>query len=139
MSDLIDRQKVLNTLDFADNALIGEGRTIEKYKELLTECIKVLPTAENKGDLISRQAILDELEKWDWQELYLPIHFKENIIDVIPSINPQEPKIGRWKRISMDKYVQHAMAYYKCSECGKDIIGEHNYCPNCGAKMESEV
>lgn len=50
----------------------------------------------------------------------------------------QEPKIGHWKRISIDKYVQHAMAYYKCSECGKDIIGEHNYCPNCGAKM-SEI
>ena len=48
----------------------------------------------------------------------------------------QKPKIGHWKRISMDKYVQHAMAYYRCSECGKDIIGEHNYCPNCGAKMK---
>lgn len=48
---------------------------------------------------------------------------------------PQEQKTGHWKRISIDKYVQHAMAYYKCSECGKDIIGYHNYCPNCGAKM----
>ena len=47
-----------------------------------------------------------------------------------------ESKTGYWKRISMDKYVQHAMAYYRCSECGKDIIGEHNYCPYCGAKME---
>ena len=46
------------------------------------------------------------------------------------------PKIGRWKRVSMDKYVQHAMAFYRCSECGEDIIGEHNYCPTCGTKME---
>jgi len=50
----------------------------------------------------------------------------------------QEPKTGHWKRISIDKYVQHAMAYYKCSVCDKDIIGTHNYCPNCGAKM-SEI
>lgn len=42
------------------------------------------------GDLISRQAVLDELEKWDWQELYLPIHFKENIIDVLPSVQPKK-------------------------------------------------
>ena len=30
------------------------------------------------------------------------------------------------------------MAYnYVCSECGKSIgVIKHNYCPNCGAKME---
>ena len=48
MSDLISRQKVLNTLDFADNAL-DEERTVEKYKELLTECIKALPSASEKS------------------------------------------------------------------------------------------
>lgn len=48
MSDLIDRQAVLNTLDNMDKAL-DEERTVEKYKELLTECIKVLPSVENKG------------------------------------------------------------------------------------------
>lgn len=37
------------------------------------------------SDLISRQAVLDELEKWDWQELYLPIHFKQ-ILDDVPSV-----------------------------------------------------
>ena len=112
----------------------GQYISLRRFLEVKAEAEQ-----EPCEDCVSRKAVLDELKKWDWQELYLPIHFKENIIDVIPSINPQEPKIGRWKRISMDKYVQHAMAYYKCSECGKDIIGEHNYCPNCGAKMESEV
>ena len=52
------------------------------------------------GDLISRQAVLDELNKWEWQELYLPIHFKENIIDVVPPVNPQEPKTGHWIPVS---------------------------------------
>ena len=41
--------------------------------------------SKNKGDLISRQAVLDEIEKWDWQDLYLPIHFKQ-ILDDIPSV-----------------------------------------------------
>lgn len=44
MSELISKQKILATLDFADNALTDEERTVEKYKELLTECIKVLPS-----------------------------------------------------------------------------------------------
>lgn len=46
MSDYISRQKVLATLDYADNALTDEERTVEKYKELLTECIKTLPKVE---------------------------------------------------------------------------------------------
>ena len=50
--DLISRQAVLNTLDFADNALTDEVRTVENFKALLTECIKVLPSAENKGEWI---------------------------------------------------------------------------------------
>lgn len=58
-------------------------------------------------------------------------------IKALPPVTPQ-PKIGHWKRISIDKYVQHAMAYYKCSVCDKDIIGTHNYCPNCGSRMEVE-
>ena len=41
MSDLISRQAVLNTLDNMDKAL-DEERTVEKYKKLLTECIKVM-------------------------------------------------------------------------------------------------
>ena len=49
MNNLISRQKVLNTLDFVDKACIGEERTVEKYKELLTECIKVLPSASEKS------------------------------------------------------------------------------------------
>ena len=41
------------------------------------------------SDLISRQAVLDELEKWDWQDLYLPIHFKQ-ILDDVPSADIME-------------------------------------------------
>ena len=62
MSELISKQAVLNTLDNMDKAL-DEDRTVETYKALLTECIKVLPSAEIKGDLISRQAVLDEMDK----------------------------------------------------------------------------
>lgn len=51
LSELITKQAVLNTLDNADKFL-DEERTVEKYKELLTECIKVLPSAENTGEWI---------------------------------------------------------------------------------------
>lgn len=50
--DLISRQKVLNTLDFADKALTDEVRTVENFKAILTECIGVLSSAENTGEWI---------------------------------------------------------------------------------------
>ena len=47
----------------------------------------------------------------------------------------QEQKTGHWKRRSIDFYIQHATGYYKCSECGEDVVCKHNYCPNCGCRM----
>lgn len=47
----------------------------------------------------------------------------------------QEPKTGHWKRISMDKYSEHAKYWYRCDRCGKDNLGNTDWCPNCGAKM----
>ena len=49
----------------------------------------------------------------------------------------QEPKTGHW--IFVDKAHEHA----HCSECDYGDVDlmdgrPHNYCPNCGAKMESE-
>ena len=52
----------------------------------------------------------------------------------------QEPKIGHWRAI----YQGDEVIDYRCSECefgntfGKSTWGM-NYCPYCGAKMESEV
>lgn len=84
-------------------------------------------------DAISRQAAIDAIRKCHCEEWV-----KADIGASIEALSPVTPaeKVGQWKRISMDKYVQHAMAYYKCSVCGKDIIGTHNYCPSCGAKMQ---
>lgn len=96
--------------------------------EALDMAIKALEQ-EPSGDLISRQAVLDELNKWEWQELYLPIHFKENIIDVVPSVNPQEPKTGHW--IDMDE----GFSPCECSECGSVEFIKSKYCPNCGCRM----
>ena len=47
----------------------------------------------------------------------------------------QEPKTGHWKRISIDKYSEHAKYWYRCDKCGKDNLGDTDYCPNCGARM----
>ena len=52
----------------------------------------------------------------------------EDTIDDAPTIAPV--KHGRW--------VMQGTAY-GCSLCGEGVIHPfHNYCPNCGARMEGE-
>lgn len=86
-------------------------------------------------DLISRQAVLDLCDSKDPE--YRVIHFKEDV-ECLPSVNSQEPKTGHWKRISMDKYSEHAKYWYRCDRCGKDNLGNTDWCPNCGADMRGE-
>lgn len=66
MNDCIRRKAVLETLDDMYNAL-DEDRTVENYKELLTECYEVLPPVTPQTekrmethacDCISREAVI---------------------------------------------------------------------------------
>lgn len=89
--DFISRQAVLNTLDKMDKAL-DTDRTVESYKELLTECYKDLPPAV-----------------------------------------PNE-KTGKWIEGGYED------RYYVCSKCNYEASEywhkpSYKYCPNCGVKM----
>jgi rubrerythrin len=48
-------------------------------------------------------------------------------------VEEQDRPIGHWKKESFPRNK----TYYMCSECGRGGIGEYSYCPNCGAKMDS--
>ena len=91
------------------------------------------------SDLIDRQAVCDVLStewiKYVPMELDMSLAFVLGKINELPSVTPTE-RTGHWKRISIDKYSEHAMYWYRCDRCGKDNLGNTDYCPNCGAKME---
>ena len=130
----------------------GSGRcTDEQHYEAKQIAIKALEQ-EPCDDVVSRQAVLDELNKWEWQELYLPIHFKENIIDVVPSVRPQEQtkeehldvfEVVNTPWIFLDNCANSG---YYCSKCKKKLVKDGwsetvkkiNFCPNCGAKMNED-
>lgn len=88
-------------------------------------------------DLISRQELLKKLNELDQQELYLPCHFKECVIDEVSNI-PQ--KTGQW----IERVDERGDVYYECSNCeeaftlreGTPADNLYNHCPNCGAEME---
>ena len=41
--------------------------------------------SRQENDNISRQAAIEAMNEWDWQELYLPIHFKQ-LLEELPTI-----------------------------------------------------
>ena len=45
---------------------------------------------------IDADALIEELQKWDWQDTYLPIHFKELLVDEAPSIDIVRCKDCKW-------------------------------------------
>ena len=92
-----------------------------------------------QDELISRQAVLDlpRLKSFNaWGDV---IYESVDVEDIrqLPSVKPQE-KTGHWIITSMSN-----MAY--CSECdylfrdvSASIVKHFKFCPNCGAKMQTE-
>lgn len=92
-------------------------------------------------DTVSRQAAIDALQ--DVSKYYTEkgrkwhphVDFMVDAIKDLPPVTSQQ-KIGKWVK----EYI--GCTYDVCSECKQKITTgyfEYNYCPNCGAKMESEV
>jgi len=123
------REEAKRRLLNIERSLPNTFRTKEDVRnfEALEMAIKALEQ-EPSGDLISRQAVIDACE----QSINI-LEAVDRIMD-LPSVE-QEPKAGHWKRISMDKYSEHAKYWYRCDRCGKDNLGNTDWCPNCGAKM----
>lgn len=53
----------------------------------------------------------------------------------IPAADVVEVRHGRWIEQSPD-FDLCGVAYYQCSECGKEQQTPSNYCQFCGAKMD---
>ena len=68
-------------------------------------------------------------------------------MDAQPTVDAVEVVHGRWEKYTDDKFMGYGadgrMRYrkvysYKCSKCWSYTAVKHNYCPNCGAKMDGD-
>lgn len=133
--DAISRQAVINAIE-NDCMKGGLGSCFACYNDAqaFRGEIEKLPSVNSQpcDDAISRDAVIEKLNEWDWQELYLPIHFKEHIIDELPSVTQ---KSGKW--------IETEYHRWRCSVCREKGMSEWdnihnvrtNFCPNCGADM----
>jgi len=106
------------------------------YDDTLWEKMKEAHTLkQEETDAISRQAVIDAIyANGVWENEYnLTSSRIKKAVEVLPSVTPAE-KVGHW--IDVDRI------WFKCSGCGANRkmmpAYKEYYCPNCGAKMESE-
>lgn len=142
------QKHVGNTLEMRCDDAISRQAALKLFAthdgKYLFEAIRDLPsvTPIPCSDAISRQAVmrvLDEIGS-DFDSPRNAVVSLDGIADAVqglPSVTPQEPKTGRWILDETDNSIT-------CDKCGcliwaNDISnGDAHYCPNCGARMESE-
>ena len=49
---------------------------------------------------------------------------------IIPAVDAVKVKHGRWLPVDEKNDA------FDCSECDAMVVKKHNYCPNCGARMD---
>ena len=92
-------------------------------------------------DLISKQVAIDDAHRQIWYRMNP--NMRERIdtwLVNLPTVQPEQ-KTGRWEFIG-EEIGAFNIRYQinKCSECGwtNSLFIPKNFCPNCGAKMESD-
>ena len=159
---LSQEPKVLNTIDFAIDASNGDTNYFVGFRNGLRYAKSLIDGEEPQfescaeqepcDDAVSREELLKAIDTWDkfgvddtnslfrLDNLSLPhyvpyIHY-DDVIKCIKGMPPvtQKSKTGHW--------IDYCYQNYRCSECDYIIadsdVDEYKYCPNCGAKMESE-
>ena len=80
-----------------------------------------------KAELIDRQRAIDEfyMDTCDVDK----VEWAESVLKRVPTAERK----GNWIDIKCG-----SVSIWKCSECEEIFSENYHYCPNCGARMESE-
>lgn len=64
----------------------------------------------------------------------------DGLLDMCPIIDPKSFQThGQWNDIKSEVLNTDTTWICRCSLCGCPQDYKHNYCPNCGAKMDGQV
>ena len=97
------------------------------------------------GDLISRKALLEAAEhNVEFQEGIVDVYILESILAGMPAVDAAPVVHGEWIGYETSSYNGNdeygeprwiPKKFFRCSVCRKGTAVRHNFCPNCGAKM----
>ena len=120
------REEAINKLVNARYA--DEFQGDEELTEAHLMAIKAL-SQEPCDDAISRQDAIDAIYEYEFSN-WCDKDEVSTILNDLPSVTQ---KSGCWIEHQDGRWI-----YAKCSKCGTVHDTQTNFCPNCGAKMESE-
>lgn len=112
-------------------SLCYKGELSEKERDRIIQALEQQPSE----DCISRESVIEWLKDKDIIKTKNQEENARKELAFLSSVIPQS-KIGHWIRT---RTWEHDGELY-CSKCGfvpHDERDCHNFCPNCGAKMES--
>lgn len=90
-----------------------------------------------------RKSLDKEMLKGTIREKGFEVYALTKFIEIVDAVPTEDPvKHGKWE-IKLDDYDSE---YMMCSCCGAEFYDgdygtvdiQHNYCPNCGARMDGE-
>lgn len=124
------REEAIRILDYErPNGNCGCGASDEEIEEALTMAIKALEQ-EPCEDAISRQSVDQNIYDYAESNGLSYANLKNAILDTT-SVTPTRKK-GKWIKSNIG-------GAKVCSVCQAHMgLSNFNYCPNCGAEMESE-
>lgn len=151
---IIDHLKPTDFKDSFDAYIVGEALNMA-IKALSQEPIcpshgidcEDCPAYDPCGDVISRQAALKMLDEIgsdfdNPREAAVSLDGIVDMIEDLPSVTPKQ-RTGHWIKRNNPNYSPFDGSQSDisiCSECGlKTEWKSTKFCPNCGARMESEV
>lgn len=101
---------------------------------------------------IEKQAAIDALGKptevYSWEDALMREQWERDkaAIEAVPPADVRPVVRGRWKP-KMHPMISGELTHVKdewygevyiCDQCGFEMIGTENFCPNCGADMRED-
>lgn len=128
-TDCISRQAAIRAIEDEWDGCCSEYPATQIIYDT-TEAIERLPIIQPE---ITHEQAVAYLQSTGWMQE----HDRQMMIDGAHRLTAQptiQPKKGTW--IDIRENTEWYAREYECSECGGTMLGESNFCPNCGAKME---
>ena len=158
--ELIDKQAAIDAFNTGLNELVVGGgenaKMVENYLNRVIKTIKCLPSAvnvpdTNVGELISKQAAIEDVKSWkavDGREK----HLQKDVIEWLKEFPPMQPKKGKWieRECGAEDKEEGWETVIVCSRCDFPATTFYSedcesrtqirtqFCPNCGADMRGE-
>lgn len=115
----------------------GGVKTANELINLDVEPVDFAELLSTVTDTISRQDAIDEANAWLLDCLKVNKQDRScGLIRRLEDLPSAHPKRGKW--IDTGGYRAWYAREYRCSKCGGTMLGEANFCPNCGERKETK-